>query len=199
MRRTMVGQQRMTVPLAILGLFVSVVAAPSPAFAETFWSFGFSGGSAGINGFTLSISDYCGGSCGIPVIVDRYGPPYGNAYGSYHNHPRRDWRRHDAHGVGFPRHMNRPDGHHRDYSRDHHYDQRFSRPNGYQQNHAGMNRSNQGMTRPNSHSQNFGRPERYQDKGPHHDRQGQDMAMQKREKQRQWETSMMNRGMNFPR
>jgi hypothetical protein len=31
----------------------------------------------------------------VPVVIDRYGPPYGHAYGYYHHHPRGGWRRSD--------------------------------------------------------------------------------------------------------
>ncbi|MCE5275847.1 MAG: hypothetical protein ABFD70_11190 [Syntrophaceae bacterium] len=31
----------------------------------------------------------------VPVVIHRYAPPYGNAYGYYHNHPRGGWKRND--------------------------------------------------------------------------------------------------------
>lgn len=31
----------------------------------------------------------------VPVVVARYGPPFGPAYGYYHHHPRGGWKRHD--------------------------------------------------------------------------------------------------------
>ncbi len=31
----------------------------------------------------------------VPIVIDRYYPPYGHAYGYYHNHPRGGWTRND--------------------------------------------------------------------------------------------------------
>lgn len=33
----------------------------------------------------------------VPVVIERYGPPFGPAYGYYHHHPRGGWTRHDLH------------------------------------------------------------------------------------------------------
>jgi hypothetical protein len=31
----------------------------------------------------------------VPIVITRYDPPYGHAYGYYHNHPRGGWTRND--------------------------------------------------------------------------------------------------------
>lgn len=158
--------------VTILGLFTCFMVIPSSSYADPFWSIGVSGGNEGINGFTLSMSDYGG----IPVYVEQSRPPcrppYGHAYGYYNDHPRQHWGRGNYHHEGYPQHM--------------------SRPNGYPRNGYRQDQHNQGMSRPNQHNQTYNRPDAYQQNGSLQNQQRQNIDRQKREKQHQWEMSMMN-------
>lgn len=164
--------------VTIPGLFLCFMVIPTSSFADPFWSIGVSGGNAGINGFTLSISDYCGGYYGIPVYMNHYGPPCGPACGYYYGYPRRYY--HNYPGPYWGR-----NNYHREGRPPHH----MNGPNGYQQDGP----------RPNSHNQNYNRPNGHQQDGPRQSRQMQNTSRTNRDRQHQWEMSMMNRGMNSPR
>jgi len=138
----------------IMGLSLCFMAVALPCWADAYWNVGVSGGSAGLQGFHLSIGEYYGvperevvvvHERGIyeeelpvvfylarrahvhpdyivdlrlsgmswmditlylglspeiyyvPVVIERYGPPYGHYYRYYHHHPRGGWTRHDLH------------------------------------------------------------------------------------------------------
>jgi hypothetical protein len=168
MRLTTIRPSTRNMFVTILGLFISFMVIPSSSFADPIWSIGLSGGSAGINGFTFSISDYSG----IPVYINQDGPPCGQAYGYYDDYPRRDGWRHGYREQVNPYHMNRP--------------------NGYPRNDYRQDQYRQNMDRPNPHNQNYNRPNGYQQNGSIQNHQVQNIDKQKREKQHLWEMSMMN-------
>ncbi|HXK47698.1 MAG TPA: hypothetical protein PLT09_09665 [Deltaproteobacteria bacterium] len=154
----------------ILGLSLFLLSIASTSFADPYWSFGFSGGSAGITGITFSLRDYggygYGGYCEVPLIIERYGPPCGYPYGYY---PRHHWGRDYHHYDSIRPHMNRPDGQYQGGPRPGPHNQNNTRPNGYQQNVPGNNRQSL-------------------DEGG----QNRNMSRPTREQQHQWEMSRMN-------
>jgi hypothetical protein len=204
--------------VTILGLFMCFMVIPSSSFADPFWSIGISGGNEGINGLTLSISDYGG----IPVYSDQSGPPRGHAYGYYDDHPKQQWGRANHHDEGMPHPMNRPHGYQQNGYRQDQHNQNYNRPdahqpNGDRQTHYGQdmgrqNKNMQNMARPNrdrqhqwekgmmnnstsrlnQHAQSFSQPNGYQQNGSLQNQPKQNIDKQKREKQHQWEMSMMN-------
>jgi hypothetical protein len=147
----------------IIGFSMCFMTISLPSFADAQWSVGISGGSEGINGFSLSIGEYyrvperevlvihergiyeeelpvvfyiaqrarvypeevvdlrlSGMSWMditlyfglspeiyyVPMVIQRYGPPYGHAYGYYHNHPRGGWTRNDLHDADIVNQVN---------------------------------------------------------------------------------------------
>jgi hypothetical protein len=188
MRLTTVRPSIRNMLVTILGFFICFMIIPPSSFADPYWSIGLSGGSAGINGFTLSMGD----NCGIPLFIERNGPRYGHAYEG-----------------GFPHHMNRPNGYHRNDNRQNQYRQNMSRPNphvqnynrpvAYQQNGSRQDQYRQSMSRPNPNIRNYNRPDQYQQNAPLQNQQRQNIDKQIREKQHKWEMSMMNKSMTFPR
>lgn len=179
MRSAKVKTHARNILFIIPGLFICFMIFPSSALADPYWSIGISGGSAGINGFTFSFSDFCG----IPV---HYAPPCGQAYGYYDSYPK---YQNNFQREGCKHQMNRPDGPPRNDSKHDKYkqnlnrtnshNQNFSRPDGFKRNTPGMKQYSQNMPRPDQGNRCFSRPDR--------------------EKQRQWEARMMNTVVTLPR
>jgi hypothetical protein len=188
MRLTTVMPSIRNLLVTILGFFIYFMVIPPSAFADTYWSIGLSGGNEGINGFTLSIGDYGG----IPVVIGRDGPQYGHVYeGDIPHHMNRPYE--------YPRNDYRQNQYRQNMSRSNPHLQNYTRPVAYQQNGSRQDQYRQSMSRPNPHIQNFNRPDQYQQNGSLQNQQRQNIDRQKREKQHQWEMSMMNKSMTFPR
>lgn len=64
---------RPSIRYMIIGCFLSSMTVSSPSFAETEWNVGISGGSEGIDGFTLSIGEYYGVSAREIFVIHERG------------------------------------------------------------------------------------------------------------------------------